>query len=648
MRLAVVLAGVVATSVAVSAGQQAQQPNFRAGVEVIPVDVGVVDGSGRPMANLGPSDFTVRVGGQPRRVVSAEWVPLGAGSDNRQAESAPEGFTTNDAALGGRLIVVAIDQPNIRFGSATLITRAVAGFIDKLTPADRVAVVGFGQGAPVTPFLSDFQKAKDTVALMNGGRRGISSKYSISLTEGLGIVHSVPGVLGSVIRRECESVRSNRNAFNLCEADVSNEGQELGRQTELQARETIQGLTSLFSGLRLLEAPKTVLLVSEGFATEDPDGIATDLGGMAAAARASLYVLHLDDDVFDLGNGRRPTTPTADRRLRAQGIETLAAAAGGDVFKVVAASEPIFSRIESELSGYYLLGVESDPRDADGKTRPISVDVARGGALVRAHRQFLDARSATGGSRPQQAVTAALNSPLPVSALPVRVATFSLQGAERGKVRLLVHADIGGEYRGARSATVGYAIVDATGRTVESKVATADLTPAIAGVPGALEFLAAASVAPGNYRLKLVAIEGGRAGTVEHAVHAAIADATGVGLSDLMVGATAALDPFTPSVGYVVSSGKVHGYVEAYGPQTRSISVTYELAGDADGATLQSADIKGHLVAEDRIIFSELMPVTDLPPGPYVLRARVFASGQPVTTLTRAFEVRPAPVSSGR
>src|SRR4029079_9307548 len=199
MSLAVVLAGVVATSVAVSAGQQAQQPNFRAGVEVIPVDVGVVDGSGRPMANLGPSDFTVRVGGQPRRVVSAEWVPLGAGSDNRQAESAPEGFTTNDAALGGRLIVVAIDQPNIRFGSATLITRAVAGFIDKLTPADRVAVVGFGQGSPVTPFLSDFQKAKDTVALMNGGRRGISSKYSISLTEGLGIVHSVPGVLGSVI-----------------------------------------------------------------------------------------------------------------------------------------------------------------------------------------------------------------------------------------------------------------------------------------------------------------------------------------------------------------------------------------------------------------------------------------------------------------
>jgi hypothetical protein len=196
---------------------------------------------------------------------------------------------------------------------------------------------------------------------------------------------------------------------------------------------------------------------------------------------------------------------------------------------------------------------------------------------------------------------------------------------------------------------VGYAIVDAAGRTVDSKVATANLTPAIAGARGSLEFLAATSVAPGNYRLKLVALEGGRAGTVEHAVHAAIADATGVGLSDLVVGETATLaDPFTPSVGYVVSSGKVHGYVEAYGPKTRSISVTYELAGEADGATLQSADIKGHLVAEDRVIFSELLSVSDLPPGPYVLRARVFASGQPVTTLTRAFEIRPVPASSSR
>jgi hypothetical protein len=388
--------------------------------------------------------------------------------------------------------------------------------------------------------------------------------------------------------------------------------------------------------------------VSEGFATEDPNGIATELGTMAAASRSTLYVLHLDDDVFDVGNGRRPTSPTPDRRLRANGVETLAAAAGGDLFRVVASPEPIFNRIQSELSGYYLLGLESDSRDADGKTRPISVDVSRSGALVRAHRQFLDARSAGSVSAPQQAVTAALNSPLPVSALPLRVATFSLQGAERGRVQLLVHADIGHAYTTAKSVTVGYVIADASGKTIDSKVTTAELTPAAKDVPGSLAFVSGASLLPGTYKLKLVAFEGGRAGTVEHTVHAAITERTGVRVSDLMVGATKELDPFTPSVGYVIDSGNLHGYVEAYGPQTRSITVTYELAGDADGATLSSADIKGRLVSEDRIVFSQMMPVSDLPPGPYVLRARVFSSGQPVTTLVRAFEVRSPSSSSAR
>ena len=44
--------------------------------------------------------------------------------------------------------------------------------------------------------------------------------------------------------------------------------------------------------------------------------------------------------------------------------------------------------------------------------------------------------------------TAGLSSPLLLSALPVRVATFALQGPERGKVQLLIHADVGTDYAG--------------------------------------------------------------------------------------------------------------------------------------------------------------------------------------------------------
>ena len=51
-----------------------QPPAFRTGVELVTVDVGVVDRQGQPLRGLAAGDFTVTVAGQPRRVVSAEFV----------------------------------------------------------------------------------------------------------------------------------------------------------------------------------------------------------------------------------------------------------------------------------------------------------------------------------------------------------------------------------------------------------------------------------------------------------------------------------------------------------------------------------------------------------------------------------------------
>jgi hypothetical protein len=258
---------------------------------------------------------------------------------------------------------------------------------------------------------------------------------------------------------------------------------------------------------------------------------------------------------------------------------------------------------------------------------------------VRAHRQFLDARASTAGGA-TEAVTAALTSPLPVSALPVRLGAFALRSPERDRVQLLLRADIGSGYDAARQVTIGYAIVDAAGRVVDSKVSNIRLSPARPGVPSALEFVGGANVPPGDYRVKLVAIEGGRAGTVEHGVRARLGDANGVAFSDLLVGGPATVDPFTPSAGYTVRFGSVHGYVEVYGPQAKQVVVKYEIAAGEDAPSVLSADVQGRPVGDDRVIFSDAVDVKELPAGPYVLRAKISAGGQPVTVLARAFEVR--------
>ena len=46
-------------------------------------------------------------------------------------------------------------------------------------------------------------------------------------------------------------------------------------------------------------------------------------------------------------------------------------------------------RILRELSGYYLIGVEPDERDRDGRPHRLNVSVGRAGVTVRSRREFV-------------------------------------------------------------------------------------------------------------------------------------------------------------------------------------------------------------------------------------------------------------------
>jgi hypothetical protein len=164
---------VVALSLAAAslAQAQGQPPRFQSGVEVTTVDVTVVDGDGRPILNLQPADFVVEVDGRRRRVVSAEWVPLTPNeppieaariSSDAPGVPTPEPYTSNETSTGGRLIVLFIDRLNIRFEGMVAHRAAIAAFLDRLQPFDRVALVvdGFGTASNFT-FTTNRERVKD-------------------------------------------------------------------------------------------------------------------------------------------------------------------------------------------------------------------------------------------------------------------------------------------------------------------------------------------------------------------------------------------------------------------------------------------------------------------------------------------------------
>jgi VWFA-related protein len=647
LALAVVAAVLLPHQTRAQAGQQAE-PRFRSTVEVTSIDVAVVDGQGKPLSSLAPAEFGVRVDGKNRRVVTAEWVPLTAGgaAPAKVTAEVPFGYSSNENASGGRLIAIAVDEPHIRPGGAAAVLAAAGSFIDRLAPTDRVAAVSLGVGGTATPFVADRERVKSALGRMSGQRQTFKATSSVvSEAEALEIADGNRMTADRVTSRECQNLRPSSAQYLQCRQEVELEAAQVVDQLRQSSGTTIKSLRDLLNAIQVLDGPKTLILMSEGFAIRDPT-MMNELGSLAAATRTSIYAMRLDNQLFEATNSSGRPVIDQTMNLRNDALESLAAAARGALFNVTGTGNQLFATIEAELSGYYLLGVESDPTDRDGKPHTIRIDVSRRGATVRTRRQLLNVPADLARPRsPREAVAASLTAPLLMSALPLRVGTFAVRGPEQSKVQLLIRADVGDDYTAARPAVIGYIIQDRTGRVVESRTVVAQLAPVMNGVPGALQFSGGASLDAGEYSIKIAVAEGDRVGSVEHPIHASLTDLGEISLSDLLVGGPVdSTDLLHPTVGYRVSYGSVHGYLEAYGPHLDQVGAKYEVAAAEDGPALLTSDVPPRATGSNRTLFTQTIPVNKLPPGHYFLRAQVTSSGEPIKSVTRPFEIAPPAV----
>ena len=647
--LVVIAAGTPGAQQAPPPPQTPPQPVFRSGVETLPLDVTVVNGRGEPIRDLIASDFTVRLDGRPRRVLSAQWVPSAAGATSATAAPAlPDGYVSNEQSTGGRLIVLVIDQPNIPFGEMRPMRDAVEAFIDRLSPADRVAVVGFGTGAKSTSFVSDHDQLKRALALLPGQQQVQygGGTHDLGLATALAIDRGDEITLSQVVMRDCSGTQ---RAIQLCRQEIQAEALQVAGEARLDSDLTLRSLRDVLTNLRTVDAPKTLLLVSQGFLADnqrDDASRVTEIGGLAAAARTSIYAFRLESNPTDVTRSRGALNPALlaeDRRERRNGLEALTSSARGALFDVAGTGTGVFERVTAELSGYYLLGVEPDSRDRDGKPHPIRVDVGRAGVTVRAHRTMMSGGDAAPGAAPRtprEVVTAALSSPLPAASLPLRAIAFTFRGLEAGKVRLLVHADIGSGYTAPQRLAVGYYVVDKDGRNLDGQVSEVRLAPAVPGTPSPVAFTGGASVDPGTYTVKIAVADGDRIGSLDLPVHASLLDLGKVQLTELIAGGPVPpVNLLRPSVGTVVSFGTVHGYLEAYGPDSATLGVRFDVAAEERGPAILSADVRGQIVGDERVVFSQTVLVQALPPGSYRLRAIITQGNTLLTTLGRAFEI---------
>jgi hypothetical protein len=155
-----------------------------------------------------------------------------------------------------------------------------------------------------------------------------------------------------------------------------------------QARQTLGTLTSLAKNLGAVAGRRVIVLVSEGLYMDED--VIKDLPAFGAAlerSRVVLYAIHLD---FPFSEASAERTSSDTRLLDDRyGFDAMASAAffgGGAAIRAVSRATPAITRIDQELSGTYLLGIERLPTDVAGKQMELKVEVTRKGSDVRSRR----------------------------------------------------------------------------------------------------------------------------------------------------------------------------------------------------------------------------------------------------------------------
>ena len=622
--------------------QPTQPPQtFKSSVDLVPVDVNVIDRNGRPIADLTAQDFSLKVDGRPRRIASAQFIAV---TRNVEREPINPDYSSNPKIAGARLIMLVVDQGNIGASRGKYAIDAARRFIGRLSPADRVGLVTIPGAGPQIDFTANHALVETALQSVVGtSDDGEHQDNQIGLSEAIALQRGNNQVIQQILERECTGLAAGTLAD--CRRNLEAQARTLYIDLKSRTRDTLLSLRQVMDRLARTSAPKTVVLLSEGILIDSRDiGDISWLGPTAARGQAALYVLQLEPPAFNASNAQSSPTRSADIELAHDGLGYLAGAARGSVFKVIAGADNAFSRLALELSGYYLLSFEPEPGDRDTKSHKIKIEVPRRKDVsVRARNDFsVDApRTRT----TEEQLADAIAAPLLATDIGLKLAAYSFTENEGNKLRVMLAADIDRSQNPGSKLSLAYMVMDDHDRLVSSQVEPA-VTTEVRQDTLTQTYLGAITAAPGTYRIKLAVVdEAGRAGSIEHTVHARLTNAGQIHLTDLLLGNESGGSGLRPTVSAQFKGDILHGYIELHSEAAeplRGASVTFEVANNPQGRALDSVD--AHFENEPtssptRRVAEAALPIALLPPGDYTARAVVTVAGQRVGQVTRSFHI---------
>jgi VWFA-related protein len=640
MRRVGLIAFQVLTSAGLLAQGQSDVPQFRAGVELIQLDVAVLDGKRQPVRGLSAADFTVLENGVARPIrafTPVELAPRTRSTEAVWAAEVPADVATNQVGQqDGRLVIILMDR-SIPVQQPTIVARRIAtAAVEALGPHDLAAVVSTSNGA-VQNLTAD--RARLLRAINHGDpSTGISPEQE-------------------VIMGKLDPLSDPRCLCGLCVLETITRVADALQDTPRRRK------VLFFIGSSMVwQASRSVAAASQDTGCEVPLKDARN-AMFAAVDRANLTVHSVDPQgLVNLGPQTRAGAPggfdrpvasgpairlqqqqndTRDSIGGRQSLEVLPDRTGGRTVVGQNNPEAAVPAIFQESEAYYVLGFERGASDRPNSPRSIEVKVGPKGLRVYAQRQYVvpadqpNASASPAGRGAPASNQDALGRLLPVAGLPLAltVTTFASPDSTKAIVRLSVDAGAFTHADGtAAPLEIAVMAVDGTGKPLASARQTSTI-PGLHPASGEVVEVYVASqlaLAAGDYGIRAAVSDPatGKVASVFSEVTVPQFDTARLSLSSVNVDLATA-----PSARAAATMRRVFRRPD----QVRAVLQIYQGTDRNDtiaqvSMRVQILDAKGAAVRDQSLSFPEnafakrradcviTLPLAALPPGEYLLK----------------------------
>jgi VWFA-related protein len=656
-----------------TAQQSAQRrPSFRAGVELIYVNVIVRDGNGTIVRNLKLDDFALTEDGKPQAITAFDFeeVPVDALPVELPAEPVPAILKAEAAKPTGAADAAAppadrkagspgdrtLDLKNRRlivllFDSSSMqpeeLERAIASGYDyiekRLTPADLVAVASVGSSLQI---VQDFTASRE---LLNAALNRFSGVDSLGFQE---------GTTPTGEETEADGFVADDSEFNIFNTD-----------------RRLAAIEQLSDALAPIQQKKSIVYFSSGVTQRGEDNQVQLRAAIDRAVKANVSIYPVDargltavvpGGSASQSSGRGGTSMFSGRGVtrqfdsQAASQDTLVALAsdtGGKAFLDTNDFGGVYTKVIADTSAYYLIGYSSTNPARDGRFRRIRVTLKKQGLKVEHRNGYYANRDFqhSGKEDRERQLQDQLLTDLSSTDLTVWMSTSYFRLSDD---RFYVPVSIavpGSEIPFVRSSSQERATIDIIGLmrdTQQRPVGRLRDTVKLAVQPAqdvkrkTVQYETGFALPPGKYRLKVVLRENqsGAIGSYESDVTVPDLRRMPVKLSSVVLGTQTqpatdknALSPLArngtllvPSLTHVVSTGQpLYFYYEVYDPAVvssspRLLTSIAFFRGKVKTYETPLAEVT-RLDAPDRkaAIFQYSVPAAALKPGYYTCQITV-------------------------